>query len=198
MTNISLDLIKTLREETGAGMLDVKNALEESSGDKEKAIDILRKKGLSARAKKASRTASEGIVDSYIHAGGKVGVLLEVNCETDFVARTDDFKELVHDIALQIAASAPLYVNIEDVPVDVVEKEKEIVVSQAKTEGKPENIIEKVAEGRIKKFYEEVVLMEQPFFKEPEKTMGVHLGEYVGKLGENIKISKFVRFVLGQ
>lgn len=195
---ITLDLIKQLREETGAGMMDVKSALEESGGDREKAIEILRKKGLAARAKRAERTASEGVVEAYIHAGGKVGVLLELNCETDFVARTDDFKNLAHELALHIAAANPLYVNVEDIPVEVIEKEKEIAKEQAKNEGKPDNILDKIIEGRVAKFYEEAVLLNQPYVKDPNKKIGDLISEAVGKIGENIQIRRFTRYSLGK
>lgn len=196
--NISIDIIKELRDETGAGMMDVKKALKEAGGDKEEATEILRKKGLSARAKRAERETGEGLVHSYIHAGGKVGVLVEVNCETDFVARTDDFEELVNDIAMHIAASSPLYVSIDDVPEEVVEKEKEIAREQARDEGKPENVVEKIVEGRINKFYEEVVLQKQPFIKDTDKTITDLIGEYVSKLGENIQIGRFTRYAIGE
>jgi elongation factor Ts len=195
--DISLDLIKMLREETGAGMMDVKAALAEAGGDREKAIEILRKKGLSARAKKAERQTKEGLVHSYIHAGGKVGVLLEVNCETDFVARTDDFKALVGDLAMHIAAAAPLFVSVEEVPANLVAKEREIASEQAATEGKPANVVEKIVEGRVNKYYEEVVLLNQAFIKNPDQTIADLMGEYVGKLGENIQIARFTRYVLG-
>jgi elongation factor Ts len=198
MADISLDLIKSLREETGAGISDVKNALTEADGDKEKAVEILRKKGLAARAKKADRAAKEGVIDTYIHAGGKVGVLIEVNCETDFVARTDDFKQLVHDIAMHIAAANPLYVRTEDVPAEMIEKEREIALDQARTEGKPENIIEKIVDGRVAKFYEEAVLLNQPYVKENSLTINQILDQSVAKLGENIQIKRFVRFSLGE
>ena len=179
-------------------MMDVKSALEESGGDREKAIEILRKKGLAARAKRAERTASEGVVEAYIHAGGKVGVLLELNCETDFVARTDDFKNLAHELALHIAAANPLYVNVEDIPVEVIEKEKEIAKEQAKNEGKPDNILDKIIEGRVAKFYEEAVLLNQPYVKDPNKKIGDLISEAVGKIGENIQIRRFTRYSLGK
>lgn len=189
------NLIKDLREQTGAGIMDVKEALEEAGNDKEKAIEILRKKGLAKQAKKADRTANEGLVESYIHAGGRIGVLLEVNCETDFVARTDDFKNLVKEIALHIAASNPLYISKEDVPAEVIEKEKEIYKEQFK--GKPEDVIQKMLEGKIAKYYEEACLLEQPFVRDGEKTIGGLLGEATGKMGENIQIRRFARFMLG-
>lgn len=189
------NLIKDLREQTGAGIMDVKEALEEAGNDKDKAIEILRKKGLAKQAKKADRTANEGLVESYIHAGGRIGVLLEVNCETDFVARTDDFKNLVKEIALHIAASNPLYISKEDVPAEVIEKEKEIYKEQFA--GKPDDVIQKMLEGKIAKYYEEVCLLEQPFVRDGDKTIGGLLGEATGKMGENIQIRRFARFMLG-
>ena len=197
-TEISLDLIKKLREETGAGMLDVKNALLEAKGDRGAALEMLRKKGLAARAKKMSREAQEGLIDAYIHAGGRVGVLLEVNCETDFVARTDDFKNLVHDLALHIAAANPLYVDVEDIPEEVIEKKKEIAREQARNEGKPENVLDKIVDGRIKKFYEEAVLFNQPFVKDPQISISDLITQAVAKLGENIKVKRFTRYSLGE
>ena len=189
------NLIKELREQTGAGIMDVKEALEESGGDKEKAIEVLRKKGLAKQAKKADRVANEGIIESYIHAGGRIGVLLEINCETDFVARTDDFKTLAKEIALHIAAANPLYISTEDVPTEVIEKEKEIYKEQSA--GKPDDVIEKMLEGKISKYYEEVCLLNQPFVRDGEKTIGDLLGEATGKMGENIQIRRFSRFMLG-
>ena len=188
-------LIKDLRELTGAGIMDVKEALEEAGDDKDKAIEILRKKGLAKQAKKADRVANEGIVESYIHAGGRIGVLVEVNCETDFVARTDDFKNLVKEIALHIAASNPLYISSEDVPVEVIEKEKEIYKEQAGD--KPADVLEKMLEGKVAKYFEEACLLNQPFVKDSSKTIGELLGEATGKMGENIQIRRFVRFALG-
>ncbi|HAG27519.1 TPA: translation elongation factor Ts [Patescibacteria group bacterium] len=192
---MSNDLIKELREQTGAGIMDVKEALEEANGDKEKAIEILRKKGLAKQAKKADRVANEGIVESYIHAGGRIGVLVEVNCETDFVARTDDFKNLVKEIALHIAAANPLYISSEDVPTEVIEKEKEIYKEQSA--GKPDDVIEKMLEGKINKYLEEVCLLSQPYVKDQDKTIGDLLGEATGKMGENIQVRRFSRFMLG-
>ncbi len=189
------NLIKDLRELTGAGIMDVKEALEEAGDDKDKAIEILRKKGLAKQAKKADRVANEGIVESYIHAGGRIGVLVEVNCETDFVARTDDFKNLVKEIALHIAASNPLYISSEDVPVEVIEKEKEIYKEQAGD--KPADVLEKMLEGKVAKYFEEACLLNQPFVKDSSKTIGELLGEATGKMGENIQIRRFVRFALG-
>ena len=190
--------VMTLRQRTGAGMMDCKKALQETNGDMEKAVDYLREKGIAKAAKKAGRIAAEGIVDSYIHMGGKVGVLLEVNCETDFVARGDQFKELVHDIALQIAAANPSYVTVEEVPADVIEKEKEILRAQAIEEGKPEKIIEKMVEGRIKTFYDENCLVCQKFVKDPSKTIEQLVVEATATIGEKIAIRRFARFEMGE
>ena len=190
--------VKMLREKTGAGMMDCKKALEETNGDVEKAVDYLREKGIAKAAKKATRIAAEGIVDSYIHMGGKVGVLLEVNCETDFVARGDQFKELVHDIALQIAAANPSYVTKEEVPADVIEKEKEILRAQAIEEGKPAQIVDKMVEGRIKTFYDENCLNCQKFVKDPSKTIEQLVVEATATIGEKISIRRFVRFEMGE
>ncbi|KAA9006422.1 translation elongation factor Ts [Paenibacillus spiritus] len=190
--------VKELRERTGAGMLDCKKALEEANGDLTKAIEILREKGLSAAANKAGRVATEGVVESYIHAGGRIGVLVEINCETDFVGKTDQFKEFARDIAMQIAAASPRYVRREEVPAEEVEKEKEILKAQALNEGKPEKIVEKMVEGRISKFYEEHCLMEQAFIKDPDKTISSMLNEKISTIGENISIRRFARFELGE
>ncbi len=190
--------VMTLRQRTGAGMMDCKKALTETNGDMEKAVDYLREKGIAKAAKKAGRIAAEGIVDSYIHMGGKVGVLLEVNCETDFVARGDQFKELVHDIALQIAAANPSYITVEEVPADVIEKEKEILRAQAIEEGKPEKIIEKMVEGRIKTFYDENCLVCQKFVKDPSKTIEQLVVEATATIGEKIAIRRFARFEMGE
>ncbi|WP_042199196.1 translation elongation factor Ts [Paenibacillus camerounensis] len=190
--------VKELRERTGAGMLDCKKALEEANGDITKAAELLREKGLSAAANKAGRIATEGTVESYIHAGGRIGVLVEINCETDFVGKTDSFKEFARDIAMQIAAASPQYVRREEVPADAVEKEKEILKAQALNEGKPEKIVEKMVEGRISKFYEEYCLLEQPFVKDPDKTINQLLNEKISTIGENISIRRFVRYELGE
>lgn len=195
---ISAASVKELREKTGAGMLDCKKALEEANGDIEKAISILREKGLSAAAKKAGRIATEGIVESYIHAGGRIGVLVEVNCETDFVAKTDEFKDFVRDIAMHIAADNPKYVRREDVSQEDLEKEREVLKAQALNEGKPEHIVEKMVEGRLAKYYEEVCLLEQAFIKDPDKTISELLNEQVAKIGENINVRRFVRYELGE
>lgn len=190
--------VKELRERTGAGMLDCKKALEEANNDITKAIEVLREKGLGAAANKAGRIATEGVVQSYIHAGGRIGVIVEVNCETDFVAMTDQFKEFARDIAMHIAASNPRYVNREEVPQEDIEKEKEILKAQALNEGKPEKIVEKMVEGRIGKYYEEFCLMEQSFVKDPDKTIAQLLNEKISTIGENISIRRFVRYELGE
>ncbi len=189
--------VMDLRGRTGAGMMDCKKALTATEGDMEKAIDFLREKGLAAAAKKQSRIAAEGIVDSYIHMGGKVGVILEVNCETDFVAKTDEFKDLVHDIALQIVASEPQYVSRDEVKADHLEHEKEILAAQARNEGKPEKIIEKMVQGRVDKFYKEVCLLEQPFVKNPDITIEQLVNEKIAKIGEKISVRRFVRYKMG-
>lgn len=190
--------VMTLRQRTGAGMMDCKKALVETDGNMEKAVDYLREKGIAKAAKKAGRIAAEGIVDSYIHMGGRVGVLLEVNCETDFVARGDQFKELVHDIALQIAAANPSYVTKEEVPAEVLEKEKNILKAQALEEGKPANIVEKMVEGRIKTFYDESCLLCQKFVKDPSKTIEQLVIEATAQIGEKISIRRFVRYEMGE
>jgi elongation factor Ts len=195
--NITAAQVKELREKTNAPMMDCKHALTESKGDMEGAIVILRKKGVATAAKKATRATSEGTVTSYIHAGGKIGVLVEVNCESDFVARTEDFKTLVHDIAMHIAATDPRYIRKEDVSADAFEKEKDIYRAQAAQTGKPAPVIEKIVEGKMGKFYEEVCLYEQPFIK--DQTMTVHqlIATVVGKLGENLSVRRFARFKVG-
>ena len=195
---VNASAVKELREKTGAGMLDCKKALEEANGDITKAAEILREKGLSAAANKAGRAATEGTVESYIHAGGRIGVLVEVNCETDFVGKTDQFKDFVKDIAMQIAAASPKFVTREEVPAEELEKEKEILKAQALNEGKPEKIIEKMVEGRINKYYEEYCLLEQAFIKDPDKTINTLLNEKISTIGENISIRRFARFELGE
>jgi len=198
MAEISANAVKELREKTGAGMMDCKKALAEAGGDAAKAEELLRKKGLSAAAKKSGRVASEGAVASYIHMGGKIGVLVEVNCETDFVARTDGFQALVKDIAMHIAAANPLYVKREDVPPEVVEKELDIARAQAREQKKPEPIIEKIAQGKVDKYYKDVVLLEQAFVKDDKRTMKEVITDAVAKIGENIQVRRFARFVLGE
>lgn len=196
--NYTANDVKTLRERTGAGMMDCKNALVECDGDMEKAVDYLREKGIAKAAKKAGRIAAEGIVDSYIHMGGRVGVLLEVNCETDFVANSDQFRTLVHDIALQIAAANPLYVKPEDVPAEVLEKEKAILRAQALEEGKPEKIVDKMVEGRIKSYYEDNCLLNQKYVKDPSKTIEQVVVEATAQIGEKISVRRFVRYEMGE
>ena len=198
MAEISANAVKELREKTGAGMMDCKKALAESGGDFSKAEDLLRKKGLASAAKKAGRIAAEGAVGSYIHMGGKIGVLVEVNCETDFVARTEGFQALVKDIAMQIAAAAPQYVRREEVPASVTEKEMEIARAQARDQKKPEAIVEKMATGKVEKYFKEFVLLEQPFVKDDKKSVQDVLNEAVAKMGENIQVRRFSRFVLGE
>jgi elongation factor Ts len=195
--NISAAQVKDLREKTNAPMMDCKNALTEAKGDIEAAIVILRKKGIASAAKKATRATSEGSVVSYIHAGGKIGVLVEVNCESDFVARTPQFQELTHDIAMHIAASDPKFVRKEDVTPEYMEKEKEIYRDQAAKTGKPAPVIEKIVEGKMAKFYEEVCLLEQPFIKEQTISVGQLIATTIGKLGENISVKRFARFKVG-
>ncbi|MGO8719246.1 MAG: translation elongation factor Ts [Acidobacteriaceae bacterium] len=194
---ISAAMVKELREKTGAPMMDCRNALAEAKGDMEQAVVVLRKKGMASAAKKASRTASEGAVGTYIHAGGKIGVLLEVNCESDFVARTPDFQELLKDIAMHIAATDPRYIRKEDVTAEDLEREKDIYRAQAAQTGKPAPVIEKIVEGKMSKFYEEVCLLEQPFIKEQTVTIAQLIAQKVGKLGENIMVRRFARFKVG-
>jgi elongation factor Ts len=195
--NITAAQVKELRDKTNAPMMDCKNALTEAKGDIEAAIVVLRKKGVATAAKKATRATSEGSVASYIHAGGKIGVLVEVNCESDFVARTDDFKTLVHDIAMHIAATDPRFIRKEDVTPDAFEKEKDIYRAQAAATGKPAQVVEKIVEGKMGKFYEEVCLYEQPFIKDQTITVSQLIATVIGKLGENISVKRFARFKVG-
>ena len=198
MSTISASVVKELREMSGAGMMDCKKALTEASGDLEKAIDILRKTGIAKARKKSGRSAKEGLIFPYIHPGSKLGVLLELNCETDFVANTDDFKDLANDICMHIAATSPLSIHIDDVSSSIIEKEKEIYTDQAQKSGKPDNIVEKMVEGRLKKFYQENVLLEQNFVKDPSKTITDLITEKVSTLGENIVVNSFSRFQVGE
>lgn len=195
--NISADLIKTLRERTGAGFLDCKNALIETGGDLEKAVEKLRVQGLAKALKKEGREAKAGLVHSYIHGEGRIGVLVEVNCETDFVARTEDFRQLVREIALQIAANSPLVVRRVELPTELIEKEKRIYEEQAKKEGKPDHVVERIVSGKLENFYKEVVLLEQSYFRESKKTVEELIKEAIARLGENIVVRRFARFVLG-
>jgi elongation factor Ts len=196
--DISADAVKKLREKTGVGLMDCKEALKQSNGDMEKAMDYLREKGLAKLQKRMGKVASEGSIVSYIHTGGKIGAMVEVNCETDFVANTKEFQEFAKDIAMQITASNPLYVKREDVAQDVVEKEKEIYKKQALESGKPEKILDKIAEGKLEKFYQEICLVEQSFIKNPDITVKELMEELVVKMGEKILINRFVRFQLGE
>ncbi|CAK7039920.1 translation elongation factor Ts [Phascolarctobacterium sp.] len=198
MAEITAALVKELRERTGAGMMDCKKALAACDGEIDKAIDFLREKGLAAAAKKAGRVAAEGLVEAYIHGGGRIGVLVEVNCETDFVAKTDAFKELVKDIAMHIAATNPSYLKREEVPTAELEHEQTVLAEQARNEGKPEKIIEKMVSGRIEKYYKEVCLMEQPFVKDPDTTISDLITASIAKIGENISIRRFSRYQLGE
>lgn len=195
---IEAKAVKALREKTGAGMMDCKRALQEAGGDEGKAVVILREKGLAAAARRASRVALQGIVDSYIHLGGRVGVLVEVNCETDFVARNEEFREFTRNICLQVAASNPRYIDTEDIPASELEKEREILRAQALREGKPEKVVERIVEGRITKYYQENCLLEQPYIKDPDRSIRDLLSELISKIGENIVIRRFSRFAVGE
>jgi elongation factor Ts len=198
LMEITASMVKELRERTGAGMMDCKRALVETEGDFDKAVIFLREKGLAAASKRAGRETAEGVVDSYIHMGGRIGVLIEVNCETDFVAKTDQFRTLARDLAMQVAASKPLYVSRDEVPDDVIEGERQIYRSQALNEGKPEKIADKIVEGRLEKFCQEVCLLDQPFIREPEKSVEELIRETIGLLGENITVRRFARFERGE
>ncbi|ADQ05106.1 translation elongation factor Ts [Caldicellulosiruptor owensensis OL] len=195
---ITAEMVKELREKTGAGMMDCKKALEDAGGDMDKAIELLRERGFAKAAKKASRVAAEGIVESYIHGNGRIGVLVEINCETDFVARNEEFRQFAKDIAMQIAAANPKYVSREEVPPEVIEKEKAILRQQALNEGKPENVVDRIVEGRLEKFFEEVCLLEQPWIKNPDMKIKDLLTEKIAKIGENIVIRRFARFERGE
>jgi elongation factor Ts len=195
---ISAAQVKELRERTGAGMLECKKALEEADGNIEVAVDILRAKGAAKAAKRAGREAREGTIGSYIHLGGKIGVLIEVNCETDFVARTETFQDLVRDLAMHIAAANPLAVSAEEIPEEIVERERAVFREQVKAEGKPENLWDRIVEGKMKKFYEDNTLLDQAFVKDPDKTVGQLITEVSAKTGENIVVRRFARFALGE
>jgi elongation factor Ts len=198
MSEISAATVKDLRERTGAGIVDCKQALSECDGDMEKATEYLRKKGLASASKRAGRIASEGLVESYVHLGGRIGVLVEVNCETDFVAKNPEFKTMCHDLAMQIAASSPLWVTKEEVPETAIAKEKEIAEEKARAEGKPDKVLSKIAEGAITKWMKDVVLLEQPFVKDPQKNVDTLVKELSGKIGEKIAVRRFVRFEVGE
>ncbi len=195
---ITSQMVKELREKTNAGMMDCKKALGETDGDMEKAVDLLRQKGLAVAAKRADRATSEGVVECYIHAGGKLGVMVEVGCETDFVAKTDDFKAFARDVAMHVAAVNPVAVSREEIPSDLVEREKAIYVKQAQESGKPENIIEKIVTGKMEKYISEICLLEQKFVKNPDLSIQDLLNELVAKMGENISIKRFARFQIGE
>jgi elongation factor Ts len=202
MAEITSAAVKALREKTGAGMMECKKALQEANGSEEQAVEILRKRGMATAGKKAGRVAAEGAVGSYIHMGGKVGVLVEVNCETDFVARTDEFQALVRDIAMHVAAAEPRFVSREEVPADVLDKEREIARAQARNDpknaSKPDQVIDKIVEGRLNKFYEEAVLLDQPFVKDPAKTINELLTEKIAKTGERVTVRRFTRYKMGE
>jgi elongation factor Ts len=198
MAEISAGLVKDLREKTGAGMMDCKKALVETSGDFDKAVEYLRKKGIASASKKAGRATKEGAVSAYIHGEGKVGVLVEINCETDFVARTEQFRQFVKDVSMHIAAANPQWVRSDEVPAEIIAKEKEIFIAQMQASGKPEKVLAQIAEGKIKKFYEDNCLMNQAFVKEPSKTIEQLLKETIAALGENMGIRRFARFTLGE
>lgn len=195
---ITAEMVKDLRERTGAGMMDCKKALTETGGDMEKAVDFLREKGLAAAAKRAGRVAAEGVVEAYIHGGGRIGVMLELNCETDFVAKTDDFRALAKDLAMQVAAANPSCVRREEVPAEVIAHEREVLRAQAMNEGKPAHIAEKMVEGRLEKYYKENCLMEQGFIRDPDTTITQLINAKIAKIGENISVRRFVRYQLGE
>lgn len=195
---VTANQVKELREKTGAGMMDCKNALNEAKGDMEQAIVVLRKKGLASAQKKATRIAAEGMIGHYIHAGGKLGVLVEVNCETDFAARSDDFQALVKDIAMHIAAQSPLYVRRDEVPAEELQKEKEIYKDQARASGKPDHIVDKIADGKLESYYQMVCLYDQAFVKDPAQTVEQLINGLIGKIGENIRVRRFTRFKTGE
>lgn len=198
MAEVTAEMVKELRDRTGVGMMDCKRALTETKGKMEEAIDYLREKGLAAAAKKAGRIASEGIVEAYIHGGGRIGVLIEVNCETDFVAKTSEFRSLVRDLTMQVAASRPEYVQREDVPPEITAREKEVLTAQALHEGKPVKIVNKIVEGRLEKFFKNNCLLEQQFIKNPDITVQQLITEHIAKLGENINVRRFTRYELGE
>ncbi|MDX9857331.1 MAG: translation elongation factor Ts [candidate division Zixibacteria bacterium] len=195
---ITAKMVKELRDKTGAGMMDCKKVLAETDGDFDKAVTMLREKGIAKAASKAGRATSEGVIASYIHQGDKLGVMVEINCETDFVARTENFQKFARDVAMHVAASAPLCVRREEIDQDQLQKEREIYRHQAQNEGKPANIIDKIVDGKVEKYFAEVVLLEQPFIKDPDKTVGDLVKETIGSLGENIIVKRFVRFALGE
>jgi len=196
--NITTDMVKQLRERTQAGILDCKQALEETNGNFEAAVQLLRQRGLAVAAKKAGREAKEGLIDAYVHAGGGIGALIELNCETDFVARTEEFRTLAHDLAMQVAASNPRYLSRDDVPEEVIQQQLEAYRQEALAEGKPEHVIDRIAQGRLEKFFSEVVLLEQPFIKDPDRTVQELITDKIAELKENIVLRRFCRFELGE
>jgi elongation factor Ts len=198
MVEINAELVKKLREKTGAGMMDCKRALEKSEGDMEKAVDILREQGMASAAKKSGRVVNEGIIYSYIHPGDRLGVLLEINCETDFVARTDDFRTLAKDLSMQVAATNPLVVSRNDLKEELIQKEKDIYRAQATSQNKPEKVMDRIVEGKLEKYFQEVCLLEQPFIKDEHKTVQERITETIAKLGENITVKRFARFRVGE
>ena len=198
MSEITAAMVKQLREKTGSGMMDCKKALAENDGDMDKAIDFLRKKGLATAAKRAGRATTEGVVQPYVHTGGKLGVMVEVNCETDFVAKSDDFQEFAKNVAMHIAATNPIGITPEDVPAETLDREKAIYVDQAKQTGKPDNVVEKIVEGKMNKFLKENCLMQQAYVRNPDITIADLLNELIAKIGENITIKRFVRFQIGE
>jgi len=195
---ITSGMVKELRDRTNVGMMDCKKALQDSSGNMEKAVDLLRQKGLAKAMKRAGREATDGLVHAYIHSGGKIGVLVEVNCETDFAAKSEDFGQFVRNVALQIAAANPLGISPEDIPQDIVERERAIYLAQAQESGKPQNILEKMVDGKMRKFYEENSLMQQKYIREPDKTIQDYLNELIAKVGEKIEVRRFSRYQLGE
>ena len=198
MVEITAELVKKLRERTGAGMMDCKKALEKSDGDMQKAVDVLREKGMASAAKRSGRVANEGIIYSYIHPGDRLGVILEINCETDFVARTDYFRTLAKDISMQVAATNPLVISREDLKEESIQKEKDIYRAQAKSQNKPEKVMDRIIQGKLEKYFQEVCLLEQPFIKDEHKTVQERITETIAKLGENISVKRFARFRVGE
>ncbi|NPV71258.1 MAG: translation elongation factor Ts [Firmicutes bacterium] len=195
---IEASVVKALRDKTGAGMMECKKALTETCGDMDKAVEYLRQRGLAQAARKADRIALEGVVDAYVHLGGRIGVLIEVNCETDFVARNDEFKSLVHDLAMQVAAANPSYISREDVPAEVIEREKELQKRRALEEGKPAAVVDRIVAGRMEKFFEEICLLDQAFIRDEDVKVGDYIKQKIAKTGENIKVGRFVRYALGE
>lgn len=195
---VTVDMVKELRERTNAGILDCKKVLEETNGDMDRAVELLRERGVAKAEKKAHREASEGVITAYLHTGGQLGALVELNCETDFVARTDEFQELAYDIAMQVTATSPQYVSRDDVPEEVLAREKEVLAEQARQDGKPEHVIDQIVDGRLSKFFQDVVLLEQPFIKDQEITVDELIKRHIAQLGENIVVNRFTRYAVGE